>query len=96
VSNPFVGVSGTPVAMTNAVGTAEGMVGKSFFVGTNGDTTDPFNNLCSAKPFTASFQLGTAQGICPEAPSLNGTYLMAGLAHTATCAQTPGARAVGV
>ena len=79
-SNPFVGVSGTPKAMTDAVGTAEGMVGQSFFVGSNGATT---TGQCEAKPFTAANQLGSAQGLCPEAPALNGTYLMAGLAHTA-------------
>lgn len=80
VANPFVGVSGTPAAMTDAVGTAEGMVGQSFFVGSGGGTT---SNQCDSKTFTAGNQLGTAQGICPEAPALNGTYLMAGLAHTA-------------
>ncbi len=80
VVNPFVGNPGTPKDFTDAVGTAEGMVGKSFFVGT---VSGSLNNLCDAKPFTTALQLGSAQGICPEAPSLNGSYLMAGLAHQA-------------
>lgn len=82
VSNPFVGVAGTPVAMTDTVGTAEGVPGTSFFIGSNGLSS---NNLCDAKAFTSASgnNLGSAQGLCPEAPSLNGSFLMAGLAHTA-------------
>ena len=80
VVNPFVGNPGTPKDFTDAVGTSEGMPGKSFFVGT---VSGSLNNLCDAKPFTTGLQLGSAQGICPEAPSLNGSYLMAGLAHQA-------------
>ena len=80
VANPFVGNPGSPKDFTDAVGIAENLLGKSFFVGTVSGTT---NNLCDAKPFTSGVQLGSAQGICPEAPSLNGSYLMAGLAHQA-------------
>ena len=84
VSNPFGGgpISGTtPIGYTNLVGTAEGVSsGSSYFVGSNGVTS---NNLCDAKPFNTSATLGLAQGICPEAPSLNGSYLMGGLAYAA-------------
>jgi type IV pilus assembly protein PilY1 len=81
--DPFAAaISGfTPKSFTDLVGQYEGLNGKSFFVGSNGVTSD---DLCSAKPFDgASRTLGSAQGICPEAPSLNGSYLMSGLAFAA-------------
>lgn len=79
--NPLVGITGTAKTWTDAVGTAEGLDGKSFFVG--GTTPGNFNGLCDAKPFSGGGSLGSAIGICPEAPSLGGSYLIAGLAHKA-------------
>jgi len=81
--DPFNGaISGfTPKAQTDLVGQYEGLKDKSFFVGSNGVTS---NDLCDAKSFNGTTTtLGSAQGICPEAPSLNGSYLMSGLAFAA-------------
>lgn len=61
---------------TNAVGSAEGISG-SYLVGSNGAITD---KECTAK---AVANLSSASGICPEVPSLEGTYKMAGLAYYA-------------
>ncbi len=89
VSNPFGGsVSFSAKTYTDLVGEYEGLNGKSFFVGSNGvgafsDTSATNNGLCDAKPFSGGGSLGSVQGICPEAPSLNGTYLMSGLAFAA-------------
>ncbi|MDB5799303.1 MAG: Type fimbrial biosis protein PilY1 [Rhodocyclales bacterium] len=75
----FNAVKGSPnaVSRTNAVGVAEGLVGKSVFIGNNGTTS---NGICTAKTVA---NLGTLGGICPEAPSQAGTYLMAGMAYYA-------------
>ena len=92
VSNPFGGsVSFSAKTYTDLVGEYEGLNGKSFFVGSNDGSafvdapypTSTNNGLCDAKPFSGGGSLGSVQGICPEAPSLNGTYLMSGLAYAA-------------
>ena len=62
-----------PAALTNAVGTAEGVSG-SYLIGSNGITSD---GLCSAKTLS---NLSSASGICPELPHMKGGYLIAGLA----------------
>lgn len=64
-------------ALTNAIGVAEGIQGKDWFVGNVGDTT---NDLCTPKEITS---LAAVEGLCPDAPSLDGGFLMAGLAHYA-------------
>jgi type IV pilus assembly protein PilY1 len=55
-----------------------------FFYGRTPTTpvTDPGFELCSAKD-APSGGLGDVVGICPEGPTLRGTFLMAGLAHHA-------------
>lgn len=63
-------------AATNNVGVLEGLSG-SYFIGSNG--TDK-NQLCSPKAFTS---LANMSGTCPDAPRLEGTYHIAGLAHHA-------------
>lgn len=67
-------------AMTNVVGAAEGMHGKSYFIGgiDVGGTSD--NQLCTSKNLV---ELGKAGGLCPEAPRLYGSYRIAGLAYYA-------------
>jgi type IV pilus assembly protein PilY1 len=45
-------------------------------------TTDPGFELCTAKTAPAG-GLGDVVGLCPEGPTLGGTFLMAGLAHHA-------------
>ncbi|MEI6334686.1 MAG: PilC/PilY family type IV pilus protein [Methylococcaceae bacterium] len=61
---------------TNAVGTAENISG-NYLVGSNG--TDN-NKQCTSKSVS---NLSSVAGICPEVPSLEGTYNIAGLAYYA-------------
>lgn len=68
----------TAAALTNAVGTHEGINASSWFIGSNGTTS---NELCTSKPIGAGF--GAFSGLCPEAPTQQGTYLVSGLAHYA-------------
>lgn len=66
---------------TDAVGAHEGISG-SYLVGGVGlpipNTTD--EEICSAKNVTG---LGTVRGVCPDVPSLEGSYAMTGMAHKA-------------
>ncbi len=63
---------------TNKVGVGEGISGgANYFVGANGAGSD---GVCTAK---AVGNLSDVSGICPEAPSLKGTYGMAGAAYFA-------------
>ena len=84
VSDPFNGAIAAwsnPKTATTFVGSKEGLSSGSYFVGSDGTTS---NGLCDAKPSASGgISLGEVQGLCPEAPSLNGTYLMAGLAYAA-------------
>jgi len=61
-------------SLTDQVGAAEAVMG-SYLIGSNGVTTD---NQCSGKTLTS---LSAASGICPEVPSLEGGYGLAGLAY---------------
>jgi type IV pilus assembly protein PilY1 len=77
--------SSTIEALTNAVGTAEGITSNSYFVGkiigTGATaTTDSGFELCTPKTIPG---LGQVSGICPEGPTLAGSYLLAGLAYHA-------------
>jgi len=72
-----IGGAGTASSLTDAVGSGEGLNGRSFFVGKSGGSN---NELCDAKTLSG---LGSAAGICPEGPTLQGSWLMAGLAHQA-------------
>lgn len=60
--------------LTDDVGDNEGITGNDYFVGENGSDN---NQLCTSKTVTA---LGSVQGTCPDAPRLEGSYHMAGLA----------------
>ncbi len=62
-------------ALTDGIGDAEGITGNRYFIGRNGTDNDEF---CSAKTVNG---LGSALGLCPEAPTVQGSYLMAGAAH---------------
>jgi len=64
--------------LTNTIGTNEGIDTGSWFVGSNGTSADL---LCSAK--SGSPGLGAFLGLCPEAPTQQGTYLMSGAAYYA-------------
>ena len=69
----------TITTATNRIGDQEGITGKKAFigVGNNSLSTDVDYKLCSAKTISA---LGAVNGICPEGPSTQGTYHMAGIA----------------
>lgn len=64
-----------PAAFTDSVGTAEGVAGHAFLIGSNGGTSD---SLCNSKTLP---NLSSASGICPELPHMKGGYLIAGLAY---------------
>lgn len=68
-----LGAGSTAQALTNAIGGSEGINGLDWFVGGS-------NDLCSSKTVS---NFGSAYGLCPEAPSQKGTYLMSGVAHYA-------------
>ncbi len=68
-------------SQTNVVGTREGFNNRNFFVGsTTGNTNEPGYGQCTAKQVT---DFGAITGICPEAPAVEGSYHIAGLAHNA-------------
>ena len=66
---------------TNSVGAAsgEGIAGNSFFIG-EGTGTSSSDGICTAKTLS---NLSDAEGLCPEAPRLEGGYDIAGLAYYA-------------
>ena len=70
-----IGIDAT--AKTNAVGTQENISG-SYLYGDDGSGTD--QNQCTAKSLG---NLADVKGICPEVPSLQGGYHIAGLAYDA-------------
>lgn len=78
-ADQFSNLAGSPSisTLTNQVGTLEGLTGR-YFVGKNGTSAD--NSLCTAKDYV---NLASAKGICPEAASLDGGWLMAGAAYFA-------------
>lgn len=65
---------------TNFIGTSESIHNNSYFVGENGTNN---NQLCTPKLITS---LASVKGSCPEAPRLEGSYKIAGLAHKARSA----------
>lgn len=62
---------------TDAIGLGEEINGKSYFVGESGSAN---NQLCTAKTVDS---LSGVLGTCPDAPRLQGSYKIAGLAHHA-------------
>lgn len=70
---------GTLSTWTDKVGDGEGISGTQRFVG-KGTGTTATDGLCTAKTVDA---LSDAEGICPEAPRLEGSYDIAGLAYYA-------------
>ena len=81
-----INATGTVAGLTNTVGQIEGINGNNFFVGKMvGSSPTPTGDangfeLCTGKTVGA---FGDISGICPEGPTLGGTYLSAGLAHHA-------------
>ncbi|MGB1885610.1 MAG: hypothetical protein ACPHUF_17035, partial [Gammaproteobacteria bacterium] len=65
-------------ALTDAIGDFEGMTGNDYFIGAiDGVASD---ELCTAKTVPG---LGKVRGQCPEGPTQQGSYLVAGMAHYA-------------
>ena len=78
-SSDLPGLSGSTAlpVYTNGIGTNEGLPGLSVIVGNDGSTN---NNICDAKTLG---NFSDILGICPELPSLEGSYHLAGLANYA-------------
>lgn len=68
-------------AETNLVADAEDILDNNYFVGAVSDTSTAADfELCTAKNVT---DLAAVRGVCPEAPRLEGSYQIAGLAYHA-------------
>ncbi len=85
ISGDYGSTFGNVASTTKAVGDGENITDNSFFIGRLGTATtlaaDGSNNeFCSSKPIAS---LGDAFGLCPEAPTVRGSFFMAGLAHYA-------------
>lgn len=63
--------------LTDVVGAGEGIHGNKWFIGKSGGNNDEY---CTAKTITS---LGNSFGLCPEGPTLDGSFHMAGMAHYA-------------
>ncbi len=72
-------------AATDAVGVAEDIVNRSWMAGRIGDTPlgtslNTHEDLCQGRTVNA---LSKVRGICPDIPSMEGSYMIAGLAKAA-------------
>ncbi|MCD9029783.1 pilus assembly protein PilC [Luteimonas sp. BDR2-5] len=81
---PSIPRIGSVDAATNAVGVAEGVSG-SYLVGRVGATPlhaslNTHEDVCSAENVSG---LADVRGICPDIPSLEGSYLVSGMAYKA-------------
>ena len=75
------GTPGTATQQTNQLGVDWGLTGNYYMGYRTGDTPGlPGYNSCTGKTLTG---LGEVRGICPEGPTTNGSYLMAGMAYYA-------------
>lgn len=80
-----VGNLASAVSATDALGAAEGIHGKSYMAGRSGNTPryasiSTHEDICQALTVN---NLSLVRGICPDIPSTEGSYLMAGLAKAA-------------
>lgn len=72
-------------AATDSIGVAEGMTGKNYMAGRIGETPrytslNTHEDICQGRTVN---NLSLVRGICPDIPSMEGSYLMAGLAKSA-------------
>jgi type IV pilus assembly protein PilY1 len=81
-TNPAGLTDDSAAALTKVIGDSDGedLEGKDFFVGRSGTAS---NEFCTAKTVDGTNGLGDVYGLCPEAPTVRGSYHMAGLAHFA-------------
>ena len=75
-----LGASKDSAGLTDEVGAGEGIHGNDWFIGDADGTAAETDKVCTAKTITS---LGSAEGVCADAPRLNGTYKIAGLAQWA-------------
>jgi type IV pilus assembly protein PilY1 len=77
-----LGATSTAKALTDAIGTQEGINGTTRLVGSviGGIGANDQDLLCTPKTITG---LGSVEGICSDGPNFKGTYLGAGVAHYA-------------
>jgi type IV pilus assembly protein PilY1 len=85
ISAASINSTKTVAQLTDFVGGAEGINGGSYFIGklvgaTPTPSSDAGFELCTPKTIPG---LGDVSGICPEGPTVAGSYLIAGLAHHA-------------
>ena len=82
VSMAGINSASTAAALADLVGTNEvpTIAGGSYFIGSSATSGADNNELCNAKTVV---NLGSIKGICPEGPTLLGSYLMPGLAYHA-------------
>ena len=73
------GSPGTATQQTDQLGTDWGLTGNYYMGYRVGDAaTSAGYNSCTGKSLTG---LGNVRGLCPEGPTTNGSYLMAGMAY---------------
>ncbi len=72
-----IGLTGSVEDWVNKIGAAEDIHGSEFFVG---ETASDDDQLCTPKTIS---NLSDASGTCPDAPRLEGTYNIAGMAYYA-------------
>lgn len=85
------------VTATDALGAAEGVNNGNYVVGrvvanaselNIGNSVNTYEDMCTAKTVPS---LGRVRGMCPDIPSMEGSYLISGMAHKAwTTDQRPG------
>lgn len=75
-----LGATKDSAALTDEVGAGESIHGAQWFIGDADGTTANTDKLCTANKIDS---LGAAQGVCVDAPRLEGTYKIAGLAQWA-------------
>lgn len=79
-------------AATDEVGQIEGLSGSYLigrYMGSNnelnaGAAVATHSDICSAKSAAGAFALSRVRGFCPDTPSMEGSYLLAGLAYKAS------------
>ncbi len=80
--NVSIGNPGTVAGWTDLVGAGEGISGSYRIGRVIGSSTTTTDGYCTAKPVTAG-QLSSLSGICPDGPSIAGSYMLPGIAYAA-------------
>jgi type IV pilus assembly protein PilY1 len=75
-----LGATKDSAGLTDEVGDGENITGNDWFIGDADGTAANIDKVCTAKTIS---NLGSSEGVCTDAPRLNGTYKIAGLAQWA-------------